>query len=35
MAKARRMWINHPITGKAINPMSHKTISIIPIVKII
>ena len=33
MATIRRRWINHPNTGKTINPMSHKAMSINPIVK--
>jgi hypothetical protein len=33
MAATRRMWMDHPSTGKKINPRSHRTIRISPIVK--
>jgi len=32
MAMTRRTWINHPITGKAMSPTSHRIRSTIPIV---
>jgi len=32
MAMTRRTWINHPITGKAMSPTSHRIKSTIPIV---
>ena len=32
-AAMRKRWISHPNTGKIMNPMSHKAMSMNPIVK--